>query len=253
MAPARPVPRDPGVRRSLALSALLHGAVVGAAAAGLFAATPAERPPVILSTALVVVPVLEAEETPRESPLPENRAEAAPEFPEIVLEDVAASPPPDPGSEGTRSPRTSSNPGSGVDIASLPAGRIRGRLAPGRSGAAEGSAAAAGAAAPGPAAPPSSADPAVPEFRPPRPLPGECLPPAYPSRARGAQGTVRLRVAVGADGSVEGIAVAASSGNALLDEAALAAVRAWRFAPAREGGAAVAAAVLQPVVFGGGR
>jgi protein TonB len=40
-----------------------------------------------------------------------------------------------------------------------------------------------------------------------------------------------------------------SSGSARLDEAAEAAVRQWRFVPAKQGEAAVAAWVLVPLVF----
>jgi protein TonB len=243
MAPVRPAPAAPGVRRSLGLSALLHGAVLGAAAVGLFAAAPPERPPVILSTAIVVVPALEEEEAPEPSAPPEvraeSRAEEIPELPEILLEEVAASPPSEPRGRAVAFPGESTETGIRPAIHGIPSGRI----APRRGGK---SAAEAGQAVP-PAAPVAA------EFLPPRPLPDACLPPTYPSRARGAAGTVRLRIAVGADGLVEGITVAASSGHVVLDEAALAAVRFWRFEPARAGGEAVAAAVLQPVTFGGRR
>ena len=75
--------------------------------------------------------------------------------------------------------------------------------------------------------------------------------PDYPRRARqlGFEGTVLLDVAVNAGGGVDAVAVAASSGYAILDEAALNAVKKWRFTPARRGGMPVAARVQVPVRF----
>lgn len=75
--------------------------------------------------------------------------------------------------------------------------------------------------------------------------------PAYPlmSRRLGEQGSVLLLVRVGADGSAERVQVRQTSGFPRLDEAALAAVRNWRFVPARRGDEAVAADVLVPVAF----
>lgn len=74
--------------------------------------------------------------------------------------------------------------------------------------------------------------------------------PAYPtlSRRLGEEGRVMLRVLVRADGTPAEITVYASSGYARLDEAALDAVRRWRFT-VRRGGAAVAAPVLVPISF----
>lgn len=76
-------------------------------------------------------------------------------------------------------------------------------------------------------------------------------PPDYPRRARqlGFEGTVLLDVAVNAQGGVDAVAVAASSGYAMLDEAALGAVRHWIFKPARQEGRPVADRVLVPVRF----
>ncbi|MCU0538294.1 MAG: energy transducer TonB [Desulfobacterales bacterium] len=76
-------------------------------------------------------------------------------------------------------------------------------------------------------------------------------PPDYPRRARqlGFEGTVLLDVAVNTQGGVDAVAVAASSGYAMLDEAALGAVRHWIFKPARQEGRPVADRVLVPVRF----
>jgi len=76
--------------------------------------------------------------------------------------------------------------------------------------------------------------------------------PAYPAiaRRRGQQGTVTVRVLVGADGSVERAEVADSSGFDALDDAALETVRSrWRFVPARHDGLAVESWVLVPIRF----
>lgn len=75
--------------------------------------------------------------------------------------------------------------------------------------------------------------------------------PAYPvfsKRAR-EQGVVKLRVKVDAAGNVEGIEIHESSGYERLDRAALAAVRHWRFVPARQGDRAVAGVALVPIRF----
>ena len=76
-------------------------------------------------------------------------------------------------------------------------------------------------------------------------------PPVYPplSRKLHEEGRVVLRVRVDANGRVEGLEVATSSGFARLDEAALAAVSRWRFAPARAGAQATAGVALVPLSF----
>ena len=75
--------------------------------------------------------------------------------------------------------------------------------------------------------------------------------PRYPREAlrMGAGGTVRITVTVAADGSVERLELAGSSGNRHLDRAALEAVRRWRFQPATRNGQPVVAEVSVPIVF----
>ncbi|MNC90201.1 Gram-negative bacterial tonB protein [compost metagenome] len=58
-----------------------------------------------------------------------------------------------------------------------------------------------------------------------------------------------LRVRVDASGNVEGIDIHKSSGSDRLDKAALAAVRQWRFVPARQGNRPVAGVALVPINF----
>lgn len=76
-------------------------------------------------------------------------------------------------------------------------------------------------------------------------------PPAYPplSRRMGEQGRVLLRVLVNADGSAAQVELKHSSGSSRLDQAALAAVRRWRFVPAKQGSQAIAAWVQVPISF----
>lgn len=76
-------------------------------------------------------------------------------------------------------------------------------------------------------------------------------PPGYPAAARrnGEEGTVTLRVLVSAEGAPREVALERSSGSSLLDAAALATVKTWRFSPARRGGEAQEAWVLVPIVF----
>jgi protein TonB len=76
-------------------------------------------------------------------------------------------------------------------------------------------------------------------------------PPSYPTLSRrvGEQGRVLLRVRVTPGGTVEAVEVQSSSGFPRLDEAALAAVRRWRFRPARLGARAVARWAIVPISF----
>jgi protein TonB len=76
-------------------------------------------------------------------------------------------------------------------------------------------------------------------------------PPNYPSlaRQRGWQGVVLLRLTIGVDGAVTSVAVERSSGHAVLDAEAVAAVRTWHGTPARRGGEAVPTEEMLPVRF----
>jgi len=75
--------------------------------------------------------------------------------------------------------------------------------------------------------------------------------PRYPASARraGTQGTVTLRVQVTREGLVARVDVEKSSGSPHLDAAALEAVKAWRFVPARQGAEPLESWVLVPIVF----
>jgi TonB family protein len=75
--------------------------------------------------------------------------------------------------------------------------------------------------------------------------------PTYPISARreGREGTVLLKVQVLETGAIGKIGVERSSGSSDLDEAALNAVRRWRFEPAAQGGRRVRRSVLLPIKF----
>jgi protein TonB len=75
--------------------------------------------------------------------------------------------------------------------------------------------------------------------------------PTYPTASRrlGEEGTVQLRVVVSVEGNPVRVDMHRSSGHPRLDEAAAAAVREWRFGPAKRGTTAVEATVIVPIVF----
>ena len=76
-------------------------------------------------------------------------------------------------------------------------------------------------------------------------------PPVYPSLSRrmGEEGRVMLRVHVSEQGTATQVQLRTSSKHPRLDEAALEAVRRWRFVPARRGDQPVAAWVIVPISF----
>ena len=76
-------------------------------------------------------------------------------------------------------------------------------------------------------------------------------PPVYPAQAKrlGEQGMVILKVYVNAAGLPEQVEVQTSSGSSRLDQAALNAVRAWTFIPAKRGDRPVPAWVAVPLHF----
>jgi len=75
--------------------------------------------------------------------------------------------------------------------------------------------------------------------------------PVYPlaARLRSEEGTVLVRVLVNEDGTPEQVQLKQSSGSSLLDNAAMDAIRQWKFIPARRGDKRVAEWVVVPVRF----
>jgi protein TonB len=69
------------------------------------------------------------------------------------------------------------------------------------------------------------------------------------SRRMGEQGKVLLRVFVEPDGMSSKVELRSSSGFERLDQAALDAVRRWKFVPAKQGDQAVGAWVVVPILF----
>lgn len=111
-----------------------------------------------------------------------------------------------------------------------------------------------------PVPPPSATPPAPPVAAPqagelapggqPVPLPDQPAP-QYPPEAlrRGDQGTVVVRVDVDATGVPSGVSVLQHSGSRELDQAAMDAVRRWRFRPAQRDGQAIVGTVDVPFDF----
>ena len=75
--------------------------------------------------------------------------------------------------------------------------------------------------------------------------------PLYPDSARrdGKEGRVLLRVLVDEEGRTKAIEVSTSSGHAMLDQAAITALKKWRFMPARASGKPVETWVKVPIEF----
>lgn len=76
-------------------------------------------------------------------------------------------------------------------------------------------------------------------------------PPVYPPRClrMGIEGLVKVRVLVGENGRAQEVTIGKSSGETALDNAAMDAVRDWRFEPARRDGVPVRAWAIVPVEF----
>lgn len=73
----------------------------------------------------------------------------------------------------------------------------------------------------------------------------------YPrvARSRGIEGRVVVAVTITQSGGVDGITLVEGSGHSVLDRAAMASVRRWKFHPARRSGAPVAGRLEIPVIF----
>ena len=75
--------------------------------------------------------------------------------------------------------------------------------------------------------------------------------PEYPiaARRRSIEGRVTVKVKVSAEGNALDVALEKTSGEDLLDRAALKAIKTWRFVPARRGGMPIEAYALVPISF----
>ena len=85
----------------------------------------------------------------------------------------------------------------------------------------------------------------------PKPVVIQNTPPSYPDLARrnGWEGRVMIRVEVSAEGRPISTAIAKSSGFGVLDQAALRAVKSWRFQPRTVAGIPSAGSIEVPVNF----
>ena len=95
------------------------------------------------------------------------------------------------------------------------------------------------------------APPAAPSVPPTAVKAVDAPPPEYPLELAcdGIGGRVELMITVGTDGSVTRADMQRSSGQAALDDAALEAVRAWRFRAATYNGQPVETQVAVPITF----
>lgn len=75
--------------------------------------------------------------------------------------------------------------------------------------------------------------------------------PDYPATSRrlGEEGRVLMKVLVSAEGKAEDVQIETSSGSERLDDAAMQAVKRWRFIPAKKNNQALSAYVIVPVKF----
>jgi periplasmic protein TonB len=224
----------------LAASLGLHAA---AGAAFLwFAFGPGGAEPRVLSleTSLAATVDLEPEPPPREVPPPEAET-PPPEETLLEVVEVPSDPRADPAPKGEEAPVIGiTDPGlPGRPLPRLPVGSPRGA----ESGKGTGPAVRTADTQ----APPRR----VPVFASALPRRESCSAPAYPDaeRDRGVEGTLRLRLVVGPDGTVRSVDVADTSGSRALDAAAVEAVRGWLFDPATEDGVPVESTVLLPVTF----
>ena len=77
------------------------------------------------------------------------------------------------------------------------------------------------------------------------------LPPIYPNlaRRRGIQGTVVIIAGISPSGLVSSTKIKTSSGSGTLDNAAIRAIRDWRFTPATNNGRPITSEVEIPLTF----
>lgn len=75
--------------------------------------------------------------------------------------------------------------------------------------------------------------------------------PDYPSASRrlGEEGRVEMKVLISADGAAQDVQIQKSSGSERLDNAAIRAVKRWRFIPYKKNNQALSAYVIVPVKF----
>lgn len=212
--------------RGLGLALLLLGSAALHAAVLTWGSVPPPRKPATLAAApeplvveLIAPPAPDLPPPPEPTPAP--TPEPLPEPPPVLAAENAPAPP-----VSTPPPTP---PPRATPAASAPAPRPVPRPKP-RSAA------------------PRAPTGAVVEARPDAP---RNRPPFYPEIARrnGWSGRVLVRASVTAEGRVSSVTLHRGSGFGVLDQAALQAVRGWRFLPRTVGGRAAAAVIEVPVNF----
>jgi protein TonB len=230
--PAPGAPRRPS--RFVLASLVAHAAVFVAFAAADSESRHAARPSAIhacFESQATLAPDFEVDLPPVE--LPERPAEECAEVEEPAMEEFL---PPEAETEFADARSVLAVADRFARNQRLPGGRVRGGWGDG-TGDAGGSgapgASASAAPSPAPAAPPPPAAAPAPELSPARLIDGP--PPCYPesSRASGVAGIVKLVAEVLEDGSVGDVEIVESSGSRSLDDAAVRAVRGWKFEPER--------------------
>lgn len=224
----RSLPR-PTLHALVALVLALH--VLGAWA--LLRAEPvrqaaAEHAPMFVHWLTPTSPTVALPSPAAPSPVPASRAPAA-------LPSLHGTPP-----TATAEPQTFNAPATVDTPSPAPAAPAAAKAAPHAPPPAQPAAASAPAVAPAPRALPPTAVRYV-----------VAPAPVYPATSRrlGESGEVRVRVEIDTEGHAQQLRVQQSSGWPRLDEAALAAVRAARFAPYAEGGVPLAVWTVVPIVF----
>lgn len=249
----------------MALSLALHGlALVPLLLAGMAGSSASDEPALMVELSLAApTPGPASEAEARESSEPQQPLE--PETPAVSVEHAAASlPPPEPQPEIALEPETKVELPPPQEVPPVQAAELKPAEPPkpkpkppaARPPAPRPNAASAWTHAPAPDAgnasttqQASAASMVVFEGKPRYRLPP--TPPVYPPRAieLNQQGEALVRVRLDPDGSAAEILLWRGSGFALLDRAALAAVRGWQFLPAMRDGRPVAAWVEIPVRF----
>lgn len=246
---------------SVGVSCLVHVAlIVGILSAERWImSAEAFRPPVLITEVVTVSDVAASPEPIQKKPEPKRAPSAAARLAKSlaaplqkVAEAVTAAPPvatppvSPPAAPEMPPPVASAAPGAGMTASTEP---VAAPGPPAGSPTGAGSPSAVSAPAAVASAPSRDSGGAITQSA--RPQGGYQVRPSYPSSAlrQGIQGTAMLKVHVLIDGRVGDVLVQQSAGHPDLDQAAIEAVRRWRFEPARRGSDPVAMWVLLPVQF----
>jgi protein TonB len=193
---------------------------------------PKERTPIEIE----LVSTVSAEPLPNEPLLPETSPQPAAVTPERIEPEKAAAP--------TPQPITPNIPPAAPSAAPMPVYS----LASGQTASSGTAVAAAATQASGTGTNTASKPSGKPDRK---AHPTYAPSPEYPVDARtdDVEGKVYIRVWIDENGSVQETQISRSSGSSSLDQAALSALRRWRFAPTYSNGSPVADRIIVPVSF----